>query len=267
MQTRREHLKALGAVFAGAAAPDFSAYSDAEKEKFLLTSRIVSVAEIGHGVTKPVKAELELNGISHAAKLQVVDKELSDFFAADGTRVPMKDSWHYNVAAYKLDRLLHLKMVTVEVARPYKAKPASFSWWVDDVMFEEVERIRRDIAPPDKEAFDRQRANSRVFDELIINIDRNLSNLLITNNWSLALIDHSRAFTAYQGIRNKENLKRCGRGLFDAMKTLTPASVAQAVGPHLSARERAALLARRDRIVEFFQHLATEKGEQNVLFA
>jgi hypothetical protein len=270
--SRRLYIQSIGAALAAprlsafATGPDFGAYSDAEKEKFMLSAKVVSAAEIGHGVTKPVKVQMELAGVAHAAAIQVVDKELPDFFGSDGTRVPSRDAWRFNIAAYRVDRLLGMKTVTVAVQRPYQGKPAAFTWWVDDVMFEEAERVKKEIAAPDAESFDRQRCDCRVFDELIMNIDRNLANLLITRSWKLALIDHSRSFSAYHGIRNKENLTRCSRGLLDAMKALTAASVGKAGGPYLTAAERAALLARRDRIVEFFRNRVGEKGEQNVLF-
>jgi hypothetical protein len=266
------HLKSMGAMLAAsrlpafAQAPNFGAWSDAQKEKFLTTAKIVSAAEIGHGVTKPVKVEMELDGVTHSAAIQQIDKELPDFFATDGTRVPSRDSWRYNVAAYKLDRLLGLNMVTVEAQRAYQGKAGAFSWWVDDVLMEEADRLKKDIAAPDPDAYARQRAVSRVFDELIINIDRNYSNLLITKSWKLALIDHSRSFNAYRGIRNKENLTQCSRGFLEAIKGLTAASIAKATIPYLSAAERAAIPARRDCIVEFFQDRVKQKGEENVLF-
>ena len=100
-----------------------------------------------------------------------MNKDLPDFFGEDGKPVPMKDCWRFNVAAYKLDRLLDLGMGTVVVSRAFKGKPAAFSWWVDDVLFEEVDRIKKGLESPDPEGFDRQRAVSRVFDELVINID------------------------------------------------------------------------------------------------
>jgi hypothetical protein len=250
-----------------AAPPDFGSYSDGEKEKFLASAAILSVEEIGHGVTKPLQARLSLGGVEHKAQIQSVDKELSDFFPRDGSRpIPMKDSWRFNVAAYKLDRLLEMKMVTVAIARPFRSKPAAFSWWVDDVQFEEVDRVKRSLTSPDPEGFERQRAVSRVFDELIMNIDRNLANMLITNSWNIALIDHSRSFTPYAGIRNEENLTRCSRALLGKMKELTAASVAKAVGAHLTSIEIRALIGRRDRIVEFFERRVKEQGE-NVLFS
>ena len=157
-------------------------------------------------------------------------------------------------------------MATVAVHREHHGKPAAFSWWIDDVMFEEVERIKKGIEPPDPEDFERQRAVSRVFDELIFNIDRNLSNLLITTYWRLALIDHSRCFTPYPGIRNKANLTRCSHPLLASMKKLDSAGMARAVRKFLTAPEISALLARRDKIVAFFEPEVKENGESSVLF-
>jgi hypothetical protein len=249
------------------AEPDFTAYSDKQKEDFLRQATIVSVVEIGHGVTKPRRAMMELRGVSHSAQIQVVNKGLSDFFGEDGSRpVPMMDSWRFNIAAYKLDRLLGLNMVTVAVRREFESKPGAFSWWVDDVMFEEVDRVKKGLEAPDKEDFERQRAVSRVFDELVINIDRNLSNLLITKSWRLALIDHTRCFTPYPGIRNKANLTRCSKALLASMKKLDAAGVSGAVGKHLSPVEVKALLGRRDKIVAFFEQEVKAKGEPAVLF-
>src|SRR4051812_22513476 len=182
ISSRRSHLRFLcGALAAGISsgsgvAADTTGYGDSEKENFLKLARIVSTEQIGHGVTKPLKVKLELNGAQHFGQIQTVDKELPDFYPKSGPPVPMKDCWRFNVAAYRIDRLLNLKMVPVTVQRTFNAKPAALTWWVDDVMFEETERIKNDVAPPDPENFARQRALGAVFHELIINIDRNLAN-------------------------------------------------------------------------------------------
>lgn len=271
--TRREPLRALAGVligrylsgklqaqFAGSSRPD------EEMEKFLRAGTITAEEAIDHGVTKPVKVTLRAGTLQHAAQVQTVQKILPPFFGADNKPVTSEDNWRFNVAAYRLDRLLDLRMVAVAIARPYKGKPAAYSWWVDDVMFEEADRLKKGIEPPDPENLARQKDVSRVFDELIINIDRNHSNLLITKSWNLALIDHSRAFNIYAGIRNKENLTRCSRKLMASLRVLTAASVAQACGEHLKKAEVSAVLARRDRIVEFFESACKEKGEETVLF-
>jgi hypothetical protein len=270
--SRRDLLLALGGVvtcvpFAGVSAQaDFASYSDSDREALLSGGTIVSVKDIGEGVTKPIRAELSWKGVSHAAQFQRVDRALPDFFGEDGTVLPMRDAWRMNIAAYRVDRLLQLNMVPVSVARPYKGVPGAFTWWVDDVKGEETQRIREHWIPPDAERWEQQRAIGRVFDELIMNIDRNGGNLLITNSWQLVLIDHTRTFTPYKNIRNRANLTRCSRALLRQMSSLTESAVTRSVGTSLTRVEVAALLARRDRIVTFFDNEVKTKGEQNVLF-
>ena len=270
--SRRELLVALGAVvsqarFSGVwAQADFASSTDADREAFLRGGTIGSVKDIGEGVTKPIQVELGWKGATHAAQIQRVDKALPDFFGQDGTILPMRDAWRFNIAAYRIDRLLHLNMVPVSVARPYKGVPAAFTWWVDDVKGEETQRLREEWKVPDAERFEQQRAVGRVFDELIMNIDRNLGNLLITNSWQVVLIDHTRTFTPYKNIRNRANLTRCSRALLAGMKSLTEGAITKSVGTSLKRVEIVALLARRDRIVAFFNDEVKTKGEDNVLF-
>jgi len=133
-------------------------------------------------------------------------------------------------------------------------------------MMEEAERQKKEIQPPDPERFEHQLAVGRVFDELIMNIDRNYSNLLLTNDWKVTLIDHSRSFTPYPGIRNKRNLTQCSRQLLEAMRGLSQAKVSAAVGKHLTPAEIKALLARKNQIVSFFEESAASQSGTNVLF-
>jgi hypothetical protein len=272
MHSRRDLLLALGGVVSSAriaglsAQVDFASYSDTDREALLRGGTVASIKDIGEGVTKPIRAELGWKGVTHSAQIQRVDRALPDFFGGDGTVLPMRDCWRFNIAAYRVDRLLQLNMVPVSVSRPYKGVPAAFTWWADDVKGEETQRIREKWTTPDEERFERQRAVGRVFDELIMNIDRNLGNLLITNTWQVILIDHTRTFTPYKNIRNIANLTRCSRPLLAQMKTLTDSAITKSVGTSLTRVEITALLARRDRIVAFFNDEVKAKGEENVLF-
>jgi hypothetical protein len=247
-------------------APGQAPISDAEQEQFLMKARIVKMEEIGHGVTKPRRATLSDGKLTHDAQIQTVNKRLPDFFGGGTTPYPAHDSYKYNIAAYKVDRLMGLNMVPVSAPRTVEGVAGALMWWVDNVAMEEIDRVKKDVKAPDPEAFDRQMAVGRVFDELIINIDRNLANLLITKDWKVALIDSTRSFTAYPKIRNPDKLTRCSRGMIAGMKKLTQQNVAQAVGSNLTAAEITALLARRDLIVAYFEKLAAEKGENQVYF-
>ena len=269
--SRRDLLLAFAGIlssarFAEVYAQDFTSYTDADREAFLLGGMVVSIQDIGEGVTKPIRAELGWKGMMHSAQIQRVDRPLPDFYGQDGSVLPARDAWRFNVAAYRLDRLLQLNMVPVSVARSYQGTPGAFTWWVDDVKGQETQRVREQWTAPDPEGFDQQRAIGAVFDELIINIDRNLGNMLITNSWKVVLIDHTRSFTPYKNIRNKANLTRCSRRLLKAMQNLTEARIAEAAADYLTKSEIRALLSRRDRIVEYFERRALEKGEAEVFF-
>ena len=66
--SRRDLLLAFGGVlscarFAGVCAQDFASYSDADREAFLVGGTVVSVRDIGEGVTKPIQAELSWKGV------------------------------------------------------------------------------------------------------------------------------------------------------------------------------------------------------------
>mgnify|MGYP003579103309 CR=1 FL=1 len=269
--SRRDLLRAFAGILASTRvastfAQDFASYTDADREALLRGGMVVSVKDIGEGVTKPIQAELSWKGVTHSAQIQRVDRPLPDFFGKDGTVLPARDAWRYNIAAYRLDRLLQLNMVPVSVSRSYKGSPGAFTWWVDDVKGQETQRVQQQWKAPDAERFEQQQLVGRVFDELIMNTDRNLGNMLITNSWRVVLIDHTRAFTPYKNIRNQENLTRCSRALLARMSALTQGGIAKSVGTSLTQAEIMAVLARRDRIVEFFNEEVKAKGEKNVLF-
>ena len=46
----------------------------------------------------------------------------------------------------------------------------------------------------------------RLFDQLIYNVDRNLGNLVIDKNWTIWMIDHSRAFRLFDKVKTPGNL-------------------------------------------------------------
>ena len=50
------------------------------------------------------------------------------------------------MAAYRLDRLLGLNLVPVSVGRLYRGHTAAFTWWIDDVMMDEGERLKKKLA-------------------------------------------------------------------------------------------------------------------------
>jgi hypothetical protein len=162
------------------------------------------------------------------------------------------------VAAYRLAKLLHLtNMVPVSVARTVDGKPASVSWWIDGVVMDERDRIQRNIAPPDVVAWNAQMDTIRIFDQLIYNMDRSQENLLITGDWKVWMIDHTRAFRKWPTLRRPTAVTHCNPDLLRWLKALRREEVARDMGDLLSEEEIDGLMARRDVILDILAGRAT----------
>ena len=70
---------------------------------------------------------------------------MTEFKSNRGTEFNFRDTWRYNVAAYRLDRLLELDMIPPSIERNYQSKPGAFTWWVDDVIMDEAERLKNKV--------------------------------------------------------------------------------------------------------------------------
>jgi hypothetical protein len=106
-----------------------------------------------------------------------------------------------------------------------------------------------------------------VFDELIQNRDRNRGNVLWTADWTLWMIDHTRAFRTGRELLRPERLTHCDRALLEQLRELPAETLRETMGRILSGREIEALLARRDRIVQHYDARIAALGQGAVLFA
>ena len=80
------------------------------------------------------------------------------------------------------------------------------------------------------------------------------------------MLDFSRAFRLETSLRAPGALAMCGRKLLSAMRGLTRADIAAAVGEHLSSDEIKAIVTRRDLLVAHFDQLVVTRGEKVVLY-
>jgi len=108
----------------------------------------------------------------------------------------------------------------------------------------------------------------RVFHQLVYNTDDNLTNLLITKDWQLWMVDFTRAFRQHKALRNPQNLVQCDRKLPSNLRKLDRKALEEKLlQPHyLNKSEMDGLLARRDKIVKFFEDQIAAKGESAVMF-
>lgn len=237
--------------FSGAQAPA-PALDDAAIERFLLKARIIRTRGVSKGVTGSLRVTLTDGTLTHDAHVQTIDESRLQYPTRAGVEFNFRDSWRFNIAAYRIDRLLGLNLVPVSVERRYQAIPGAFTWWVDDVLMDEEERYTRKVSAPDGDCWNAQMRLVRVFDALIDNTDRNLGNLLITKTWQVWAIDHTRAFRPSKTLRKPQNLTHIDRALLERLKALDAASLEGAARGYISANDIRTLLARRDAIVAHF---------------
>lgn len=239
--------------------------SDKEKEEFLLKAEIVKRDFLDIGVTRSERATLTDGILTHDAHLQFVDVHKKQYRTTRRTYYDFRDSYKYNIAAYRLDRLIGLEMVPVSVQRKIDGKKAAVSWWVDDVLMMEKDRWEQGIRSPDAERWNHQMFMVRVFNQLVYNSDPNLGNLLITSDWKLRMVDFTRSFRTHKQLSQPGGLRKIDRRLYRGLRRLDRESLKRETGAYLSPFEIKAVLARRDRILEIFDTKIAAQGEAAVI--
>jgi hypothetical protein len=231
--------------------------SDAEIERFLTEADVVKTKDTKKGVTGSLRATLSDGKLTHDAQIQTIEESKREFRTERGVEFDFRDSWEFNVAAYRIDRMIGLNMTPVSVERKHRSTPGAWTWWLDDVLMDEGEKLKQKVDPPNRVYYSQQWAMMHVFDELIANTDRNQGNIIYTKDWRLWLIDHTRAFRKHTELKNPTKITRCDRQVFERLKTLDLQTLKKALGKDLDEGQIKALLARRDAIVKKLESLGS----------
>jgi len=182
------------------------------------------------------------------------------------TEVNFRDSYKYNIAAFELAKMLGLgDMMPVTIERKWEGKTGSLSWWLPSKMSER-QRREKHIQIPDRTAWNKQWNKIMVFMELVYDTDRNRTNVLISEDWHLWMIDFTRAFRLYTTLAEPKNLVMCDRLLLKKLRQLDAAELEQKTKNWLNKEEIKGLMARRDKIVALFESFIAKKGEKAVIY-
>lgn len=209
----------------------------ADTVAFLESAPVVSIQPLGTGSTEPQEVILASDGRRMRAVFKDVDVEGHRFGG--------------EVAAYKLDRMLALGMVPPTVTREINGTPGSLQLWVAEAINEEDLRSE-DLQPADPEAFEDLHRRADVFDVLILNVDRNGSNTLVTpGDWEIHLIDHEAAFAPRlpPAFYLADGRSKLDRELAAGLAALDPTEIEAEMEGLLTEEQIAALLQRRELLL------------------
>jgi hypothetical protein len=266
VKTRITLAAAVVALAVHSAAQAESVLTCAEIEAFLRTAKIGVPRTAAKGVTQPSHATLDDGVRRHEAYIQTIHESKTTFQGDRSTELNFKDWWEFNVAGYELAKILEINMVPpyVERAKLPGGKHGSLTWAVEGML--ELERHKRKLEPPNLEEWNRQLYVLRVFDQLIRDTDPNLTNFIVTPQWQIWRIDFTRAFRSHKDLANPKDLVQCDRKLLANLRKLDKPLLLQKLKPYVGVPEIDGLLARRDKIVKFFEEQIAAKGESAVLF-
>lgn len=250
-----------------------SQLSEGQMKEFLRTAQVVAKKNTSKGITSPYRLTLTDGAITHDAGFNYANESSPRKVFDDGhIEFDFKDSYKFDVAAYELAKLLGLgDMMPVTVERKFEDKWGAITWWLP-VKMDELTRTKKNIEPPDIDAYNRQMYKKRIFAELVYDTDQNLTNVLISEDWHLWMIDFTRAFRLKKDLLNRKNIteSKCERRLLERLRRLDRIDLAANTRydgrEYLTRGEIDALMARRDKIVAIFTDMIAKKGEKEVLY-
>ncbi len=238
---------------------------------FLKNAKVIRTRTTDKGVTAPKRLTLSDGSITHDAVFQAIDERKTVANLGGGARqatveLNFVDSYKYNIAAYEIATMLGLDtMMPVYVERRWNGQVGSISWFVPTLM-DESERLKKKIQPPNPTDWNNQMYRMRVFSSLLRDTDRNLTNVLITHQWKVMMIDFSRAFRLQLQLMHEKDLAKIDRSLLAKLESLSRDQVKKATQDFLTNSEIDVMMKRRDLLVAHFKKLVAEQGEAKVLY-
>lgn len=218
------------------------------------TAPVVNVENIGTGVTKPKRVIQEMGGITNDAAFKYEDTNpgIQSKPSYIKRRYNESDRYVYDVAAYKVDRMLDLQMVPTAVIAEVEGDEGALSDWVNNAI-NERDRLEEEVPFG---GYCKQYEQYRlrfIFDILIHNDDRNLTNILWTKkDFMLRFIDHSLAFRTAE--RRPKQYRKVTLQVSDLLRSrlqsLNEADLNRELSAYLHPKQIEAILARRDLILK-----------------
>ena len=136
--------------------PQLAGSSLAEQEAFLKKAKVVRTRGAGKGITGTLRATLSDGTLTHDASIQTIDE--SKQRVRGQRRAPSSTSATPGATTWPPTASIGCSssdMIPPSIERSYNGKTGAFTWWVDDVLMDEGERLKKKVEAPDAEALER----------------------------------------------------------------------------------------------------------------
>jgi hypothetical protein len=258
---------AVARILAGA---DEHSFTEEQKIDFLQHAKVTNSQPEKKGKSNASHLTLSDGNLTHDASFEPIDeKKPQGPGPSGGVELNFRDYWGYDIAGYRIAKLLGMDdMVPAYTERKWNGTAGAISWRIPDVQFDEADRHTRKIGVPASvlDGWNKQMYKLRVLTQLFYDMDDNLTNVLITKDWRIWRIDFTRAFRLQHDLKNAKDLVQCDREVLAKLRQLSSDQVFDTTKPYLTKNEVKALIARRDKIVAYFDELVAQKGESEVLY-
>jgi len=230
-----------------------------EIENFLLTAEVISIEK-----------NLEL-GRTNFWKVHLDDgkTELMALFKHVNRPWPLllPDSYTYEIAAYKINKILGLNLVPPVVERKINGQTGSLQLMIENVITDRDRKLQN-IEPEKPYEFKNSLDTVKIF-EILVNDQCNDSEdiLIQTDDWKVWRVDFSEAFFPSTDILLKCPIDRCSKSLYNKLLELDKSELKKVLSPYLNEKERDALWERKQLIIKTIDDLIKQKGIDQVLFS
>lgn len=216
-------------------------------ERFLTEATLVHRQPVKDPAGNYEMVTLNQGGVTLRARFNSKDSS-----RGRATRRARSDTYLHDLAAYRLDRLLDLRLIPATVLRRFGRDEGALQF-VPDFAINERRRSADTLGGAAACNLSKQLELVYAFDALIFNGDRRSTTLWYdTQDWRPLLVDHSRSFRNQDGVPNYlrgRELVIVGE-LKRRLAAMDATQLRAALGRWLSDDQIAALLRRRDRLVE-----------------
>jgi hypothetical protein len=228
-----------------------------ELEKYLKTAEIIEVKiDSIDGRTAPWGVMLYDGEINRQAMFKYANRPRP-------TLLP--DSYHYEIAAYNMSKLMEFPMVPPVVEREIKETLGSLQLFLEEC-FPLSQQQRQDIKPIDSQKFSDDLSELFVFENLVF-CERDSEDIYIQeSDWKVWRVDFSEAFAPFAELKSESAITKCSKKLFHNLLRLETREIKTVLESNLNDEEIDALLQRKDLVIDKIKQLIEEKGEDAVLF-